>query len=152
MVAIPCWLSYNTTMTKKFSKPAIGKRLTVVTEYDRKGFSSNLSTTTTKSGVVTRSEHYDDPDTFRLATGDRSFPFSVVPLDHVKEIIYEDGSKGETHTQKIITISAWQVKSDSRKGGFYTVTRDGNHYSCDCLGFQYRKSCRHIIKIKSQAA
>jgi hypothetical protein len=152
MVAIPTYLSYNTTMTKKFSKPEIGKHLTVTTKYDRKGFAANVTSTHTKSGVVIKSEHYDDPDTFRLATGDRSFPFSVVPLDHVTEILYEDGSKGETHTQKVITVSAWEVKSDSRKGGSYTVTRDGNHYSCTCLGFQYRKSCRHIIKIKAEAA
>lgn len=152
MLAIPSWLSYNTTMTKKFSKPEIGKRLTVITEYERKGFAVNVPTTTSKSGVVIKSEHYDDPLTFRLATGDRNFPYSVVPLDLVKGLIYEDGSKGDTEQQKVITITAWEVKSDSRKGGSYTVTRDGNHFSCDCLGFQYRKSCRHVIKIKSEVA
>ena len=152
MVAIPCWLSYNTTMTKKFSKPEIGKRLTVITEYNRKGFASNVPTIHTKSGVVIKSEHYDDPLTFRLATGDRNFPFCVVPLDFVKGLIYEDGSQGEMQQQKVITVTAWEVKSDSRKGGSYTVTRDANHFSCNCLGFQYRKSCRHVIKIKSEVA
>jgi hypothetical protein len=152
MVAIPSYMAYNTTMTKMFSKPSIGKRLTVTTEYPKKGFAPNVTSTHTKSGVVVKSEHYDDPSSFRLATGDRNFPISVVPLDFVKGIIYEDGSKGDMKQEKIITVTAWEVKSDSRKGGSYTVTKDGNHYSCTCLGFQYRKSCRHVIKIKSEAA
>lgn len=152
MVAIPSWLSYNTTMTQKFSKPAIGKHLTVTTYYDMVGYSRNVARTHTKSGVVVRSEHFDDPHTFRLATGDPRYPISIVPLDHVTDLSYEDGSKGETHKEKAITVTAWEVKSDSRKGGFYTVTRDAGHFSCSCLGFQFRKSCRHIIKIKAEVA
>ena len=41
----------------------------------------------------------------------------------------------------------FKVKS-SKPGKFYTVTRNGNHYSCNCTGYGYRAKCRHIEEAK----
>ena len=39
----------------------------------------------------------------------------------------------------------WQVKSDS--GKVYTVELIGSKYSCNCVGYGYRGSCRHSKEI-----
>ena len=35
---------------------------------------------------------------------------------------------------------SWKVKD-------YTVTLDKNLYSCNCLGYTYRRSCKHITQV-----
>lgn len=141
-------------MTQTFAKPTVGSTLTVTTDYTdyMRGFASGVPRTRTYSGTVVKSASYDDPLTFRMTTGDPSYPVRVVPLDHVTDIVTSDGSAVTKTEAKKIEVTAWEVKSDSRKGGTYTVTREGKHFSCNCLGFTYRKSCRHVIAIKSKVA
>ena len=47
-------------------------------------------------------------------------------------------------------LQTWKVESTSRKKpgkvNKYTVKFDGL-YSCTCLGYTYRRKCRHITKI-----
>jgi hypothetical protein len=40
----------------------------------------------------------------------------------------------------------WSVKSDS--GKTYTVILEGGRYTCNCVGFAYRNSCKHSKQIK----
>jgi hypothetical protein len=42
-----------------------------------------------------------------------------------------------------------QVES-SKPGEFYTVTRSGSHYSCTCQAYKFRKTCKHIDKVKAE--
>ena len=37
-------------------------------------------------------------------------------------------------------LMSWKVKD-------YTVTFNKNFYSCDCLGYTYRRSCKHITEV-----
>lgn len=46
------------------------------------------------------------------------------------------------------TADRWQVKGS--KGDQYTVEYKGGQWSCDCLGFGWRRSCKHIDTIKAQ--
>ena len=141
-------------MTKQFAKPVIGKVVTATIAFDSylKTFSSNVPKSNTYTGTVVRSASYDDPNSFRLTTGDPVFPTRIIPLDRVVSLIDANGQVGKTETKKKIEVTAWEVKSDSRKGGSYTVTREGNHFSCDCAGFMFRKNCRHVNKIKAEVA
>lgn len=141
-------------MTKMFSKPKVGSVVIVTTDYTEylKGFAANVPRNQTHTGTVVKSENYDDPQSFRMATGNRRFPVRVVPLDHVTNLVYDDGRVGDKTEKKKVEVTAWEVKSDSRKGGSYTVTRQGDHFSCTCLGFTYRKSCRHTLAIKAKVA
>lgn len=140
---------YNDSM-KKFSKPAVGSQITVTTYYEKAGFSPLVPKSYTKVGVVVKSASYDEPDSFRLATDNKYYPISVVSLESVVSLVYADGTKGATEDKKIIEINAWEVPSS--KKGSYTVTRSGKHFSCSCAGFQFRKSCKHILQIQSQVA
>lgn len=141
-------------MKKSFENPTIGSVVTVTTEWSDyyRTFSHTVPRRHTYTGTVVKSASYDDPKSFRITTGDASYPIRVVDLSSVIDLVYSDGTKGTKIAQKKIEVSAWEVKSDSRKGGSYTVTREGNHFSCDCLGFQFRKSCRHILQIKAKVA
>lgn len=134
-----------------FSKPTIGRRVIVITDWsrNRKGYADYVPRTNTFVGTVVASMPFDDPDTFRMTTGDKIFSFSVVPLDYVTVLKYDNGEKIARVLPRIIQNKSWQVKSDSRKGGFYTVTQEGSFFSCTCLGFQFHRSCRHINKVKA---
>ena len=42
----------------------------------------------------------------------------------------------------------WRVKGSKTT---YTITRDElEKYSCECVGFKFRKYCKHIKKIKKR--
>ena len=135
---------------KQFSKPAVGSKLTVTTYYEKAGFSPLVPRYHKHTGVVVKSASYDEPDSFRLATDNKYYPISVISLGYVVGLEYADGSSGATEEKKIVEIEAWEVPSS--KKGSYTVTRSGKHYSCSCVGFQYRKSCKHVLQIKAQVA
>lgn len=141
-------------MTKTFRKPKVGSVVTVVTDWTQylRPFDAAARRQNTYTGTVVASASYDDPSSFRMATGDRSYPIRIVSLDHVISLVDDTGKSAEKVESKKIEVTAWQVKSDSRKGGFYTVTREGNHFSCTCIGFGFRKSCRHVLQIKEKVA
>lgn len=141
-------------MMKMFQNPKVSSVVTVVTDwadYLRPWGASPLRQNS-YTGTVVKSEKYDDPQSFRMTTGDKSFPVRIIPLDRVVSLVYDDGSVGSKSEVKPVTVTAWEVKSDSRKGGTYTVTREGNHFSCTCAGYTFRKTCRHSIAIKSKVA
>lgn len=140
-------------MIKRFGKPAVGSKITVTTEWHDyyKGFAANVKREHTISGVVVGSAKYDDVHSFRLATGNSSYPISVVDLNRVTALVHEDGTSASKVSVAVPQVRHWEVKSDSRKGGSYNVVFDGRGYSCECPGYTFRKSCRHINKVKEAA-
>ena len=44
----------------------------------------------------------------------------------------------------------WQVKSDS--GKTYTVEKIGAKFVCNCVGYQYRSTCKHSEQIRKENA
>lgn len=137
---------YYMSMNKVYEKPKVGKVVSVAT------FHSFFNIRNRYTGTVCASASYDDPHSFRLSTGDKQFPLRVISLDSVTHLSYEDGSKANQTEKKKIEVNAWEVKSDSRKGGFYTVTRSGDHFACTCVGYGFRRSCRHVLAIKAKVA
>jgi len=137
-----------------FAKPQVGSNVTVITDWSDlyKGYARNVPKQITHTGTVVSSANYDDPNSFRMTTGDKKFPIRVVSLDHVVSLVYDDGTKGDKRVVKKIEVTSWEIKSDSRKGGTYTVTRNGNHFACTCVGYGFRKSCRHINQVKAKVA
>jgi hypothetical protein len=141
-------------MMKMFQNPKVSSVVTVITDWADylRPWGSSPKRQNTYTGTVVKSEKYDDPQSFRITTEDKSFPVRIIPLDRVVSLVYADGSVGTKSAVKAVTVTAWEVKSDSRKGGTYTVTREGNHFSCTCAGYTFRKTCRHSIAIKSKVA
>ena len=75
-------------------------------------------------------------DYLALTTGIADFPVRVIPCSWIESI---DGTV-YTHTS-----SQTQTKIvKGSKGEVYTVTL-GAKPSCTCTGFQFRKTCKHIL-------
>ena len=127
-----------------FAKPDIGSYVTVTTDYTDyfKPFALNVKRQRAQSGIVVVSDKLDNPNTFRLATGKTEFPEAVISLSHVISIVDGDGIEADSAAAEPETIETWQV--DGSKGNVYTVTRNGEKWSCTCVGFQFRKICKHI--------
>ena len=54
---------------------------------------------------------------------------------------------GRNPNQKEPTADRWEVKGS--KGDTYLVEYKGAQWKCDCLGFGWRRSCKHIDTIKN---
>lgn len=65
---------------------------------------------------------------------------SIIHLGHVTDIKILKGSS--------VDIQSYVVEG---KGGKYQIIRNGQHYSCNCIGFKYHAKCKHITSIKSMA-
>jgi len=137
-----------------FSKPEIGKTVTVSTnwsdvfkvyvDYVRITHSKN-----TTSGKVIASEDFDDPNSFRLLTNNANYPVSVIPLERVIKLDFDDGSVAAIREEiELPDEETWQVSGS--KGSSYIVTRRGSRWSCECKGFQFRLACKHVNEKKQE--
>jgi hypothetical protein len=75
-------------------------------------------------------------DSLALTTGIADFPVRVVPRAWIASI------DGAAYTQPSSQTLSKKVKGS--KGEEYTVTM-GARPSCTCTGFQFRKTCKHIL-------
>ena len=91
-------------------------------------------------GRVVKSDRWLTDQEFAM-TGDHAYPIRVINLRHVRDIVYETGQG----TNIDDTGRIWEITGS--RGDRYLVTRDARGYSCDCKGFQFRKSCRHITEV-----
>jgi hypothetical protein len=46
-------------------------------------------------------------------------------------------------------IEEVQIESSSKPGEFYTVEISSEYESCSCVGFHYRRRCRHIKEARA---
>jgi hypothetical protein len=73
------------------------------------------------------------PEQFCLTTGEVDFPFRVIDRDRVVDgwLLPDEKHNG------IVRSETYNVKT-------YLVTRDSDRWSCNCVGFGYRKTCSHL--------
>lgn len=91
------------------------------------------------AGTVTNAPRWAAADHIALATGETTFPVRLIPMEDVV------GMEG-TAIKAVNKPTVWQV--DGSKGSKYTVTQEGNRFSCTCAGFGFRKQCRHVDELK----
>ena len=82
-------------------------------------------------------------------TGNDHIKMRVISLDNIEKIEYITG-KGQK-AKAMGGIRVFKVKSKS-KGSTYMVTLQNGKFSCDCMGFQYRKACRHASEVKKHVS
>jgi hypothetical protein len=99
------------------------------------------------TGTVLPDERWTRPNAFVLNTADGSrYPVRDIPLHDVVGFEYLDGTAASL--QKVSSqIQTWVVAGS--KGSSYTVTKEGNKYSCTCPGFSFRRHCKHVDSVKS---
>jgi hypothetical protein len=92
-----------------------------------------------KQGKVIKSPKWVPADSFCVETGNPNFPMSVINMKYVSDIKIISG--------KTNSIRKFNVKG---KKGEHLVTLNGNHLSCDCIGFKYHAKCKHITAVRSK--
>lgn len=81
-------------------------------------------------GTVVKTPSYIEYDAVAVKTDNPEFPFSVVPLRSVVGYVPSVDNSIETH----------EVVSGANT---YLVTVKGGKVSCSCVGFQFRRYCKH---------
>jgi hypothetical protein len=82
------------------------------------------------------------PDVFCLTTGDPRFPVRVI--EKARTTFYRADFESATVTSKSKTF----IVKGSKPGVSYTVTNENSHWSCTCVGFGFRKDCKHVRECK----
>ena len=95
-------------------------------------------------GEVVRSDRWLTDREFSM-TGDLAWPVRIINLGNVIDIQFESGTSTAVDT----AAQTWEVTGTG--GARYLVTRDSAGWSCDCKGFQFRRNCRHVTELNSQA-
>jgi hypothetical protein len=99
--------------------------------------------TTLYRGQVVKSDRWLTDQEFAM-TGDARYPVRVINLKLVCDIDYHSGQGSAVDA----SAKNWEVTGS--RGDRYVVTRDRRGYTCDCKGFQFRRSCRHVAEISQQ--
>lgn len=95
----------------------------------------------TYTGKVLPNPRWVGPDCICLSTGQTQFPFRVIDLDRII-------GSGISNTTKQQPDTETHIVAGTKPGSSYTVTRNGSHWSCTCVGFGFRKDCKHIRECK----
>jgi hypothetical protein len=77
-----------------------------------------------------------------LSTGIAEFPFRLI--DKTDIVGHENIRMAPDAIQTIWSIAG------SKKGVHHIVTRDGTRWSCNCIGYGYRKTCSHVDTAKAE--
>ena len=92
------------------------------------------------SGKVLPNPKWVAQDAITLSTGISEFPFRIIDRERIVglgEAVAVAAPRSETF-----------IVQGSKPGSTYTVTRDGSHWSCTCVGFGFRKDCKHVRECK----
>ena len=87
------------------------------------------------TGEVIDNPRWCTQDQFCLTTGDPKFPFRVIDKDRVFGAMRKKKTESKV---KVVTVQG------SKPGQSYLVTVDGKNSSCTCVGFGYRRDCKHV--------
>jgi len=126
------------------NQPPVGSTVSVTTEHKGVYLGQDFDYNFYEDVKVLPSQKYDKPNTFRVkATDSVHIQERVIPLKSVS-ILIVDGQQyiDDGTSNELIT-----VKVDGSKGRKYTVTiMGGNPIECDCTGFKFRRTCRHLAE------
>lgn len=132
----------------KYALPQVGDIITVTSRYtDPSIGGSEFSETTYEKVCVAPSFAWTRPNEFCIpAEGEPFITKRTISLNHVHKLVVHEGSEAQAN------VSGTRfVKVPGSKGNEYTVTvLDGFGIECECLGFTYRRQCKHL-KIASEA-
>ena len=91
------------------------------------------------TGKILPNPKWVSSDSICISTGDTHFPFRIIDRERILEL-------GEAPVA--VSRSETFIVQGSKPGTTYTVTRDGSHWSCTCVGFGFRKDCKHVRECK----
>jgi len=91
------------------------------------------------TGKILPNPKWVSSDSICISTGDTHFPFRIIDRERILEL---------GNAPVAVSRSETFVVQGSKPGTTYTVTCDGSHWSCTCVGFGFRKDCKHVRECK----
>jgi hypothetical protein len=91
------------------------------------------------TGKILPNPKWVSSESICISTGDTHFPFRIIDRERILEL----GA-----APVAVSRSETFIVKGSKPGTTYTVTRDGSHWSCTCVGFGFRKDCKHVRECK----
>jgi hypothetical protein len=127
---------------------SVGSRVTVVVENLSKRHVWD-SDTVQFDGTVIKNLRGVGDDQMCLTTGDPLFPVRIIRKSRILSMNQGGVTQVITHTDApVVKTGVWQITGS--KGDAYTVTRNGDRWSCDCKAMQFgRNTCKHIKSIQA---
>jgi hypothetical protein len=103
---------------------------------------AKLPKTTQITGKVVNRPHWvNDRDCFGLFVANSPVPLRVI---NIKDVLAVDGVVNIPTAPQ--AVETFQVKGS--RGSEYTVTNEAGRWTCTCVGFGFRKDCKHIHQVK----
>lgn len=82
-------------------------------------------------GTVVKTPSYVEYEAVAVRTGNPNFPLSIVKLSNIVGYVPAE-TKSLTETHSVVSGA-----------NTYTVTVESGKVSCSCVGFQFRRYCKH---------
>jgi len=98
----------------------------------------------TYEGTVVPNEKFDQPGSFCM-TGDGRMAIRNISLEQVTHLELLTGSARKVAAKSGIRV--FRVKSGKNA---YVVTMQATRFQCNCIGFQYRRHCRHTKAVAAK--
>ncbi len=133
-------------MSLQYILPEPGCKVAITFEFPSYVIGSATVSKTTITGIVEKATKFTPPNFVRLVT-DFDSPVRVreIPLERIINVEYADGRQADktqiNKREKIYTV-------EGSRGSKYVVVNSDNSWSCTCPGFQFRRSCKHIIQLQ----
>lgn len=98
----------------------------------------------TFEGEIVATPKWVDYPAIALTTGNkgRDFPIRIIAQADIISI------NNEEFVAEKINPTKREFTVVGSKGDHYTVTVDGNHKTCTCHAFQFRRNCKHIVGVQ----
>lgn len=128
----------------KFAVPQPGSVITVTTRYANHYYKrdKDYEDTTYEHVPVLPPQKWTKPGSFCIPAENEPFiTFRTISIDKVIALEVHEGEEASSD----LTVGTHHVPVKGSGDKVYTVVVvDGHGKSCDCLGFTYRKDCRHL--------
>ena len=93
------------------------------------------------TGAIVSNPKWLGSDYMCLTTGDPLFPIRMIRKDDVIS-----SSIPVEYNQPKTDRNVFEAKGN--KGNIYTIIREKSDWSCSCVGFGFRRDCRHVNAAK----
>lgn len=108
----------------------------------------NAPATEKYEGQVVANPKWISDDHISMTTGLAFFPMRTLSPNNIVKVETIDGKALKLPPVVKTQDKSWIVKGS--KGDEYTVTNQGKVWNCTCKGFQFRRSCVHIVDKQNQ--
>jgi len=136
----------------QFTHPKVGRE--VIIEVTMRDLPCNRPRATTHTGIVIKSNDWDDPESFNMKTDLpkwQKFPHRTIMLKYVTKMAYADGEEIEMKAKKEVKKTQTFQFTSERSGEVYTVTATPDGVvKCTCKGFTFRSQCKHVNEVKER--